>query len=269
MSIIKQLKQRFLPWCLTFILAIASSIFALPNFAYAQVNQPNNSTEPTVSSPRDAFRQAYENRYTWDKNFPGYSAKVSINYYGELDQGTVRINPDLSVQVNNIKREDMRDLIANQLKMEVIHFRRIPFEKMHQNKSFELEGTDKSGAWKIQEVGDEMDSHYKVKNQVITQVNRTMGAVAVTVDTVGTAKTPEGYLVTHFHTLFRDTKTGEVVEKEDVRDFHEKIGKYYLLTNREIRASKEGNPEDKVTADVLIRFNDIQPLQKTKRVALV
>ncbi|MGB5592975.1 MAG: DUF3386 family protein [Crocosphaera sp.] len=28
--------------------------------------------------PRDLFRAAYENRYTWDQNFPGYTADVTF-----------------------------------------------------------------------------------------------------------------------------------------------------------------------------------------------
>ena len=29
-------------------------------------------------SARELFQAAYENRYTWDKNFPGYSADIEI-----------------------------------------------------------------------------------------------------------------------------------------------------------------------------------------------
>ncbi|NET89200.1 MAG: DUF3386 family protein [Kamptonema sp. SIO1D9] len=97
-------------------------------------------------------------------------------------------------------------------------------------------------------------------NNIITQVNRKLGDIAVTVDTLGTAKNPEGYLVTHFQTIFRDANTGEILEREDVRDFHEKIGRYYLLTNRTIRYAEKDNPEAKPTADTSIRINDIQPL---------
>lgn len=252
-SIQKQLKHLISSLAFSFILLITICAIALPN-AYAQ------SQQDTSNQAVAAFRNAYDNRYTWDENFPGYSAEVSVNYLGKLDQGIVRVKPDLSVEVINIEQEDVRNLIGNQLKMEIIHQRRVPFEKIHANSSFELGNTNNSDELEIKEIGDGMNSHYKVKDRIITQVNREMGPVAVTVDTVGTAKTPEGYLVTHFHTTFRDPKTGEILEKDDVRDFHEKIGKYYLLTNREIRTTQQGNPENKLTADILIRFNDVQPL---------
>ncbi|MGF1672084.1 MAG: DUF3386 family protein, partial [Rivularia sp. (in: cyanobacteria)] len=30
----------------------------------------------TSKTAQDLFQTAYENRYTWDEDFPGYSAKV-------------------------------------------------------------------------------------------------------------------------------------------------------------------------------------------------
>ncbi|MGQ4649129.1 DUF3386 family protein [Lyngbya aestuarii] len=252
------IKRRILLCGISFLLIITSLTLGLPNTAQAQLIPQTSSSQIAAVSASAAFKEAYENRYTWDEKFPGYSAEVSINEQGELDQGIIRVEPDLSVEVLNIDREDVRQLIANQLKMEVIHRRRIPFEQRHDPNSFELEGTDESGALKIREVADKSKSQYKVKDQVITQVNRLLGDVAVTVDTLGIAKNPEGYVVTHFQTSFRDPQTGEVLEKLDVRDFHEKIGSYYLLTNRTIRKITQGNPEDKLVPDILIRFNDIQ-----------
>ncbi len=264
----QRLKRRFFSWRLTEILiisltqclAITSLTLGVPNIAYAQSTSavsPNQT--PTVSAV-DAFRTAYENRYTWDEKFPGYSVEVSIDYEGKLVQGIARIKPDLSVEVMNINNKEVRELITNQLRMEVIHRRRIPFEKLHGQNSFELEGKDESGALKIREMEGDRESRYKVQDRVITQVNRQFGDVTATVDTLGIAKNPEGYCVTHFQTTFRDAKTGALIEKQDVQDVHEKIGNYYLLTSRTIRSTKQSNSEDKLTTDTLIRFNNIKLL---------
>ncbi|MBZ8180961.1 DUF3386 family protein [Oscillatoria salina] len=239
--------KQWLCFSISLIFAIASFIIAKPSIAYA-------------ASAEELFRTAYENRYTWDKKFPGFSGEVSINHEGILDQGIVRISPDLEVEVINIDNENLRELITNQIRMEIIHRRRIPFAKAHENDTFQLAETEPSGAATIVEIGDKMNSYYQVKDNIITQVNRKLGDIAVTVDTLGTAKNPEGYLVTHFQTIFRDANTGEILEREDVRDFHEKIGRYYLLTNRTIRYAEKDNPEAKPTADTSIRINDIQPL---------
>ena len=43
-----------------------------------------------------------------------------------------------------------------------------------------------------------------------------------------------------------------------IRDFHDKIGSYYLLTAREIRSTQTANSENKLVADTRIQFNSIQ-----------
>ena len=242
-------QHRRLPvWSLSLVLAIALFNTSIVSPARAD-------------SAEAAFRSAYENRYTWDEQFPGYQAEVSINYFGALDQGIVKVKPDLSVEVINIEDEEIREFIANQLKMEIIHRRQVPFDQVHGDNRFELEGTDNNGAMGIREIGEGIDA-YKVKDDMITQVNRTFGDVAVTVDTIGTTKTPQGYLVAQFQTTYKDPETGEVLEKEDVRDDHQKISRYYLLSSRDIRYAESGNPAAKQTYDVRLDFNDFQPLQE-------
>lgn len=74
------LKHRILAWSLSFILAIsltvcfaiASLTLGLPKVAYAQSTQKTGSTETTAVAASDAFRESYENRYTWDEQFSGY-----------------------------------------------------------------------------------------------------------------------------------------------------------------------------------------------------
>jgi len=59
------------------------------------------------TSASELFRAAYENRYTWDENFPGYSADVQLQQGHEVYTGIVRINRDLSVEVTGIKDEQV------------------------------------------------------------------------------------------------------------------------------------------------------------------
>lgn len=245
----KQNHQQFWIWGL--LLAVLSWSWGLGAIAAPSLNL----------SAQDLFRQAYENRYTWDDNFPGYTAEVSVNYRGNLDQGLIRVEPDLTVSVSNLEDEEIAEMIQSQLQMEAIHRRSVPFDQLHGKHQFALDGQEETGVINIEEIaGDRPESYYQVKDNQITQVNRVFGQIAVKVDTLGTTNTPEGYLVSHFQTFFYNANTGDLLERQDVRDFHEKIGNYYLLTNRTIRYAEDENPEDKLTPDIFIRFNDIQPL---------
>ena len=54
---------------------------------------------------QDVFRSAYENRYTWDKDFPGYKATATMISGDEKYQAKATINSDLSFEVSDIEDE--------------------------------------------------------------------------------------------------------------------------------------------------------------------
>lgn len=263
-ALYQQLKRQILFRILSFILAIAICMLGLTNVANAltvsQLPSNHQAIATATDFAGDIFRNAYESRYTWDEQFPGYSAEVSVRYGKGLYHGVVYVNPDLSVKTAGINNEEVRQLVENQLQMEVTHRRRVPFATRHGSSTFELEGNENTGAVKIREVGDGMDSHYRVQDGKIIQVNRTQGNVAVTVDTLGFIKPPEGYLAGHFQTTFRDPQTGEVLEVQEVSDNYDKIGKYFLLSRRVIRTDEPGRSQQERSPDILIRFNDFQSL---------
>ena len=39
----------------------------------------------TKVTAQDLFRAAYENRYTWDKSFPGYTAEITYKDGNKID----------------------------------------------------------------------------------------------------------------------------------------------------------------------------------------
>lgn len=220
-----------------------------------------STSKLALASAEEIFRTAYDHRYTWNEQFPGYSADVSLRYGKTLYQGLIRVDPDLNVSVLRLKDEVVRQLVTEQLQMVAIHHRRVPFEELHGQHTLEVVGTDQTGTVEIQEVGNQMSSYYQIRNQKITQVNRRFGDLAVTVNTLGFFTPPEGYLVAHYESIFYNPQTGEELEKQDVRDIYDKIGQYYLLTRRYIRRSDPSQPAPGLGADTLISFDAIQLLR--------
>ena len=242
-------------------MAIAFQPLSCSNVAHADTRanvsqsiKNTSSTETPTGSAREVFRTAYENRYTWNKQFPGYTATVEFKQGKENNRGHVRINPDLSVEVSGVNSEDARQ-IDSQLRMIIVHRRQVPFEVAHKNQTYQFGATDKTGAVEIFEQGDTTDSHYKVFHQQLTQVNRTLGQMAVTVNLLDSLVTPEGYLATRYRTIFRQPETAQVLGEQESQDTYNKVGGYYLLTRQVIHDFESG----KQTA-VEIDFTDIKLL---------
>jgi Protein of unknown function (DUF3386) len=196
-------------------------------------------TTPTTA--RELFQTAYESRYTWDENFPGYSADVQLVQGSDVYTGKIRINRDLSVEVTGVADEQVRDGIYTQLLDTVTHRQHSNFEQSHGKHEFILGEKDATGAVEILVQGDSMGSHYKIRDKEICQVSRVMGRMAVLIDTIETLDTGFGYIPSRYDVVFRNTKTDEVTGMLKMEDTYEKVGGYYVLTKQVVQDYKDSD----------------------------
>jgi hypothetical protein len=205
---------------------------------------------------RELFKAAYENRYTWDQNFPGYSADVEIKQGEEVYTGKVRINSDLKVEVTGIEDEKVQESVYNQMRDIVTHRKRSSFEQAHGKNEFNLGEADSTGAVEILVKGDAMGSNYKVRGTEICQVSRVMGPMAFTINTNESLDTGEGYVSTGYNAIFRNSKTGDLMGKREFEETYEKVGNYYVMT-RQVVDAIEG--EGRITTE--FNFSNIKLLE--------
>ncbi len=195
-------------------------------------------TEQT--SARELFRAAYEHRYTWDENFPGYSADVQLKQGEETYNGKIKINRDLSVEVTGIEDEQVQESVYTQLRDVVTHRKRSQFDQAHGKNEFSLGNSDESGAVEILVKGDAMGSNYKVRGTEICQVSRVMGRMAFVIDTQESLDTGNGYVSTRYDVVFRNPQTNEVIRVLNFNDTFQQVGNYYLMTNQVVRSYENG-----------------------------
>ena len=195
-------------------------------------------THPTTA--RQLFQTAYESRYTWDENFPGYSADVQLVQENEVHTGKIRINGDLSVEVTGVADEQVEEGIYTQLRDIVTHRKRTSFEESHGKHEFILGQEDANGAIEILVNGDSMGSNYKVRGKEISQVSRVMGRMGFIIDTHESLDTGSGYIATRYDAIFRNSKTNEVTSILKFEDSYEKIAEYYVMTKQVVQEYKDG-----------------------------
>ncbi len=185
---------------------------------------------------RDRFRSAYENRYTWDENFPGYTTQVELKQGDEVYTGTIKVDQDLSVEVTGIEDEKVQESVYNHLRDVITHRKRSSFEKAHGKSSFSLGDEDATGAVEILVKGDSMGSNYKIRGTEICQVSRVMGPIAFVINTSDSLDTGEGYISIGYNAIFRDSKTNDLKGKREFKETYEKFGNYYLPTHQVIES---------------------------------
>ncbi len=215
--------------------------------------------KPLETTARDLFRAAYDNRYTWDQNFPGLVADVTVSIDGQTRTGTVRINGDLTVEVTmtdeklttrtsrtpsgeekTITVDEEQEWLTNQLRDVVTHRRRKSFEDAHGKSSFTLGDADPSGAVEIMVTGDSMGSNYKVHDNQVSMVSRVMGRMAFVINHQGHLDTGEGYVSSAYSAIFRNPQSDEILRQAKFEDTYEKIGNYYVMTRQVVSSNEQG-----------------------------
>ena len=191
-------------------------------------------------SASELFRAAYENRYTWDENFPGYSADVQLKQGNEVYNGKIRINRDMSVEVTGIDDEQVQESVYTQLRDVVTHRKRSQFDQAHGKNEFNLGKSDETGAVEILVKGDAMGSNYKIRGTEICQVSRVMGRMAFVIDTHQSLDTGNGYLATRYDAVFRNPQTNETTKVLKFEETYEKVGDYYVLAQQVVHSYQDG-----------------------------
>jgi hypothetical protein len=196
----------------------------------------------TQISAQELFQAAYENRYTWDGNFPGYTADITYKYDDRVIKGQVRIDASLKAEVLNVEDEAAKKAIHGQAWEIAVHRIRRSFDQTHGANSFRYGSTDANGAVEIFVGGKSEGDKYKVRNNEVCHVHRLIHGTFVTIDTFSSHDTGEGYLSHTYNSVYHDPETGaQKGGKSDFTDEYEKVGNYYILNRREIRTETAGN----------------------------
>ncbi|HEY9648314.1 MAG TPA: DUF3386 domain-containing protein [Chroococcidiopsis sp.] len=197
-------------------------------------------TEPLDA--RSLFRSAYENRYTWDKNFPGYTASVTLQQGTEVHQARIQVKHDLSAEVLDVDDAQVKQSILGQVREIAIHRIRRTFEETHGKNTFTFGETDESGAVEILMGGKAEGDRYKLRNNEVVMVHRHIHNIVVTIHTHSSHQTGEGYLSHCYDSVYRDPETGEIKGESEFEDEYDKVGDYFILTRRVIRSVEDGQP---------------------------
>lgn len=192
-------------------------------------------------SAQELFRAAYNNRYTWDQAFPGYTADVSVTIDGQTFTGRAQVNPDMTAEVLDVADEQAKKLLHGQLWETAIHRVRRTFEQTHGENTFTYGDADATGAVEILMSGKATGDRYKVKDNVVTLVHRHIHGTVVTINTFDVQHTEAGYLSHTYDSVYHDPKTGEQKGgRSEFEDSYEKVGNYYILSRRIIRTEANG-----------------------------
>lgn len=206
----------------------------------------------TQLSATDLFQRAYENRYTWDANFPGFTAKASLRHGEIVGTADVEISPKLKVSVTNATSSEVEKAIFGQMQEIVIHRVQRSFADVHGKNEFSYGDVEVPNEALILVGGAAAGDRYKVRDNVVSMVHRHMHGMVITINVLTTYDTGNGYLPMDYDSVY--TKPDQADQTSPVQhhqDQYAKFGDYILLTSRRV-TSDDGDSLELQLSDMAL-----------------
>ncbi len=127
--------------------------------------------KPKEINCKEIFRKAYENRYTWGKDFNGYQGKCTFINKNNIHEGRFLLGRDFKPNIQKIDDENIVKSIASQLFEVSIHRVRRDFQTVHSENNFNLIKSSESGI-EMKVSGKNDGDKYRVKDFGINMVYR-------------------------------------------------------------------------------------------------
>jgi hypothetical protein len=200
----------------------------------------NKSTVPDDPKARELLRRAAEKTYRWPKDFKGFSVDLIIEQAGKTSKGRAEIRSAREVTVA-LDDEALGKWAEGQIGMMAIHRMPRSFDESDGKYSLTLGDPDHHPyGQRININGDGMNSHYRVHDGRITQINRRMERIAFTINVEDSLVTTDGHFLTTRYSVYYFSPTeNRLVNVDTFLDSHAVVDGVYLPGTRWINSVED------------------------------
>lgn len=188
-----------------------------------------SAADPSKSDPaaEKLMKDAHLARASWDKTFPGFSAKLIAVLDGKEVDGKLTVTSAGKVKVE-LADAPITEWATKQLESIVGHRFENPREK------YEVSFAEPESKHPLGRLIRFEGTHnlYRIKGDVITEVNRSMGKGKFTISITEVVRTSENKYLPRSFNVSRWDESGALVGNDDYTEDYVRIGKYDLPKRR-------------------------------------
>src|SRR2546428_3009044 len=204
----------------------------------------NKDARPTDAQDdpraRDLLRRAFEKTARWPADYKRLSAVLTISVDGQEFTGAVNVKSAQDVTVSLLDAE-VQKWATGTISMIAVHRAYRTFDQSDGKSVLTLDGSADHPLGQTIRIHDSLHSHYRVRDDRITQINRTMGPIAFTINVEDSAITPEkNYLTTRYTVYYFNPQDGRLANVESFTDTHVRVGQADLPASRRIISADNG-----------------------------
>jgi hypothetical protein len=205
------------------------------------VERPENAADALV-------RRAHAGAYRYPTDFAGFRASVEWQVDGRSGSGTVitRIGPEtengIDIELESDAVDDGRAWVERELRSIVGHRRATAYELADGRHAKRMGEDSGHPLGTVVEMDDEYGSSYRVSDDEISTVTRTLGERRFTIVVHDRLQAPDGTgLPTSFSVFYWDAASGALASAEAYRDVPVEVDGILLPASRTVvRGTSEG-----------------------------
>lgn len=189
---------------------------------------------------RELLRRAFERTARWPADFNGFTADLTVNVDGKEFKGSATIKSAQDVSVS-LADAEIQKWAAGTIGMIAVHRGPRTFDQSDGKSVLTLDRGTVHPMGQTIYIHDSLKSHYRVKDDRITQINRSMGPMKFTINIEDSALTQDNkYLTTRYTVYYFNPQGGALTNVESFTDTHIRVGRADLPASRRIISAENG-----------------------------
>ena len=190
---------------------------------------------------RELLHRAFDRTARWRADFVGFTAALIVNDDGVEHHGTVQVTMPRSVEVT-IAEPGLQQWAQQQLAMMVGHRAYRAFDQSDGKYVLTLGPEEAHPLGRLIYIhGDGMNSRYRVRDERICQIQRSMERVKFTINIDDSMTTGDGQvLTTRFTVYYFSPSTGQLTQVESFMDDYTEVRGVVLPKARRVTFADNG-----------------------------
>jgi hypothetical protein len=199
------------------------------------------SAVPDDPSARELLHQAFERTARWSADFGGFTATLVAHDNGTELRGTTKVILPRTVEVA-LPEAEVQQWAQQQLAMMAGHRAYRSFDQADGKYALTLGPEEAHPLGRLVCIhGDGMQSRYRVRDERICQIQRSMERVKFTINIEDTATTRDGkVLTTRFTVYYFSPSTGQLTQVESFADDYAEVQGVVLPRARRVTFADKG-----------------------------
>ena len=209
----------------------------------AQTTNSSSQQETKKADPAawNLLKSSRDTSQNFPPNFAGVTTEVVLNDNGKITKGLLsyEAGKGLDLKIEGLN-EELKGWLNDQMVNVILHRRGGDFAKGDGRHPISFGEADNSPLGRRILLNDPMKSSYRVRDNQIVEVDRTMAGIHFIIRVLDMTKTPEGKFLPHYFVMTSFDTSGQIKNSEAYTDEYKLVDGVWFPASRSVVHAENG-----------------------------